>query len=45
MVDRPTTNMKKGWLSRTSCGEKNHDIAHMMMTRDDPDQAMIQIQL
>ena len=29
---RPTTSMKKGWLCRTSCDEKNHEIAHMMMT-------------
>ena len=29
---RPTTSMKKGWLYRTSCDEKNHEIAHMMMT-------------
>ena len=41
----PTMSMKKGWLYRTSCDEKNHEIAHMMMTRDDPDRAMIQIQL
>ena len=30
---RPTTSMKKGWLCRTSCDEKNHEIAHMMMTQ------------
>ena len=29
---RHTTNMKKGWFYRTSCDEKNHEIAHMMMT-------------
>ena len=30
---RPTTSMKKGWLYRTSSDEKNHEIAHMMMTQ------------
>ena len=45
MMARPTTNMKEGWLCRTSCDEKNHEIEHMIMTRDDPDRAMIQIQL
>ena len=30
---KPTTNMKVGWLCRTSCDEKNHEIAHMMMTQ------------
>ena len=29
---RPTTSMRKGWLCRTSYDEKNHEIAHMMMT-------------
>ena len=33
MEARPTTNMKKGWLYRTSCDEKNHEIAPMMMTK------------
>ena len=37
--------MKEGWLCRTSYDEKNHEIAHMMMTKEDPDRAMIQIQL
>ena len=27
MLARPTSNMKKGWLYRTSCGEKNEEIA------------------
>ena len=45
MMARPTTNMKEGWLCRTSYDEKNHEITHIMMTRDDPDRAMIQIQL
>ena len=40
---RNTPSMKEGWLCRTSCDEKNHEIAHMMMTREDPDRAMIQI--
>ena len=30
---RPITSMKKGWLCRTSYDEKNHEIAHMMMTQ------------
>ena len=33
MEARPTTNMKKGWLCRTSYHEKNHEIAPMMMTK------------
>ena len=32
-----TPSMKEGWLCRTSYDEKNHEIAHMMMTREDPD--------
>ena len=27
----PTTNMKKGWIFRTSYDKKNHDIAPMMI--------------
>ena len=38
---RPTTSMKKGWLCRTSYDEKNHEIAHMMMNREDPDPIMM----
>ena len=30
---RPTTSMKKGWLCRNFYDEKNHEIAHMMMTQ------------
>ena len=30
---RPTPSMKKGWLCRNSYDEKNHEIAHMMMTQ------------
>ena len=30
---RPTTSMKKGWLCRTSCDEKNHEIEPMMLTQ------------
>ena len=30
---RPTNSMKKGWLCKTSYDEKNHEIAHMMMTQ------------
>ena len=42
---RHTPSMKEGWLCRTSCDEKNHEIAHMMVTGGDLDRAMIQIQL
>ena len=42
---RHTTSMKEGWLCRTSCDEKNHEITHMMMTRGDPKWVMIHIQL
>ena len=31
MEARPTTSMKKGWLCRTSCDEKNHEIAPVMI--------------
>ena len=31
MEARPTTSMKKGWLYRTSCDEKNHEIAPEMI--------------
>ena len=44
MEASPTTNMKKGWIYRTSYDEKNQEIAPVMMnqqrcskTRDDPD--------
>ena len=44
---RCTSCMKKGWIYRTSCDEKNHEIAPMMMTQwwskssDDPDPVMM----
>ena len=28
---RPKTSRKKGWLCRTSCDEKNHEIAPVMI--------------
>ena len=34
MVDRPTTSMKKGWLCRASCDEKNHEITPGMIQID-----------
>ena len=34
---RHTPSMKEGCLYRTSYDEKNHEIAHMMMTRGDLD--------
>ena len=44
MEARPTTNMKKGWLCRNFCDEKNQEIAPFWdsIDDDDPDQAMIQ---
>ena len=36
-----TPSMKEGWLYRTSYDEKNHEIAHMMMTKGDPDPVMM----
>ena len=48
MEARPTTSMKKGWLCRTSCDDKNHEIAPVMMiqqwwsrSRDDPNLVMM----
>ena len=48
MEARPTTNMKKGCLYRTSYDENNQEIAHVMMiqqrcsrTRDDPNPVMM----
>ena len=52
MEARDTTNMKKGWLYRTSYDEKNHEIAPVVLiqiewgyrsSEDDP-AVMIQIQ-
>ena len=33
MEAMPTTSMKRGWLCRTSCDEKNHEIAPVMLTQ------------
>ena len=48
---RPTTSMKKGWLCRNSCDEKNHEIAPGMIqiewwsrSSDDDPAVMIQIE-
>ena len=43
MKARPTTNMKKGWLCRTSYDKKNQEIAPFWDSTDDddPDQVMI----
>ena len=42
---RPTTNMKKGWIYRTSCDEKNEEIAPFdrdsRSSDDDDDPVMI----
>ena len=49
MEGRPTTSMKKGWLYRTYCDKKNHEIALVMLTQwwsrssDDDPTVMIQI--
>ena len=49
MEARPTTNMKKGWLCRTSFEEKNEEIAPFdwdggsIDDNDDPGLMMIQI--
>ena len=45
MDARPTTSMKKGWLYRTSCDEKNQENAPFWDNTydDDPDLMMIQI--
>ena len=45
---RPTSNVKKGWLNRTSYDEYNWEIAPFVRDSgssdddDDPDQVMIQ---
>ena len=43
---RPTTRMKKGWLCRTSCDDKNEEIAPFDLdsgiSEDDDDLVMIQ---
>ena len=45
MKGRPTTNMKKGWLYRTSCDEKNEEItpfdSDSISSNDDDDSVMI----
>ena len=38
---RHTPSLKEGWVYRNSYDKKNHEIAHMMMTRGDPDRVMI----
>ena len=47
MEARPTTSMKKGWLCRTSCDEKNEEIAPFDRdsgrSDDDDDPVMIQL--
>ena len=45
MKGRTTNSMKKGWLYRTSCDEKNQEIAPFWDSTDDddPNQVMIQI--
>ena len=49
MDARPTTSMKKGWICRNSCDEKNDEIAPRMIqwwwsNSNDPDQVMTEIQ-
>ena len=47
MKARPTTNMKKGWLCRTSYDEKNREIAPFYQDKgssdDEDDPVMIQL--
>ena len=43
-MGRPTTNMKKGWLCRTSCDKKNHEIAPVMIQIEWWQLVMIQIE-
>ena len=47
MEARPTTNMKKGWLYRTSYDERNEEIAPFYSdsgsSDDDDDLVMIQL--
>ena len=47
MEARPTTGMKKGWLYRTSCDEKNEEIAPFdwdsESSNDDDDPVTIEI--
>ena len=50
MEARPTTNMKKGWLCRTSYDEKNHEIAPVMIqiewwSRSSNDDLAVMIQI
>ena len=44
---RPTTSMKKGWICRTLCDEKNEEIAPFDSdsgsSDDDDDPVMIQL--
>ena len=44
MEARHTTNMKKGWICRTSCDEKNHEIAPVMIQIQWWHPVMIQIE-
>ena len=45
MKGSPTTNMKKGWLYKTACDEKNEDIAPFDWDNrsSDDDPVMLQI--
>ena len=45
MKGRPTTNMKKGWLCRTSYDEKNREIAPLWDSTDDDDPYLMMIQI
>ena len=47
MEARPTTSMKKGWLYRNSCDEKNEEIAPVDrdgISSDDDDPVSMMIQ-
>ena len=42
---RPTTSIEKGWFCRTSCDEKNEEIAPFDSGRSDDDDDLVMIQL
>ena len=50
MMASPTTSMKKGWLCRNSCDEKNHEISLVVLIQIEwwsrsRDSALVMIQI
>ena len=45
MTGMPTTNMKKGWLCRTSYDKKNQEIAPFWDSTNDDDLDLMMIQI